>query len=80
MHFIDLIQFSEASICDSIEKKQTLNGHTQTKPNDKIEIKIQMAIRKKPFIVHIGKTEKLKRLACECAEEFKCDITKIRLE
>lgn len=53
---------------------------TATDNKDKIEIKIQTASRKKPFIVYIGKIEKLTKLAYDVAEEFKCDPKKVRLE
>lgn len=47
---------------------------------DKLEIKIQSKNKKKPFIVYIGKEDKLINLAYECAGEFKCDPSKVRLE
>ena len=71
-----------AHINDSLGKSN-LNNNTQSanKPKEgQIEIKIQNAGRKKPFVLYVDKTDKLKRLACEIAEEYKCDITKIRLE
>lgn len=71
-----------AQIHDSMQLgAQNNDKEASNKPKEgQIEIKIQNAARKKPFITYIGKTDKLKRVACECAEEFKCDITKIRLE
>lgn len=54
----------------------------KSKPKNRnfIELQIQSAQRKRPFLVSIDKFEKLKTLFFECAEEFKCDPEKIRLE
>lgn len=64
-------------LSSTVEKNIALSAASN---KDKIEIKIQTANRKKPFMVHIGKTEKFNKLAHECAEEFNCDASKVRLE
>lgn len=71
-----------AHVNDDVEQNAH-NNNTQTanKPKEgQIEVKIQKDGRKRPFIVYVDKTDKLKWVACKCAEEFKCDITKVRLE
>lgn len=52
------------------------------KPRDKdeIELRVQSALRKQPFAVHIRKSDLISNLVFQCAEEFKCDPKKIRLE
>lgn len=66
-------------IDQSVQNNNVRSGASKPKEGQ-IEIKIQIASRKRPFTVYVSKEDKLKRVACECAEEFKCDITKIRLE
>lgn len=73
-----MFDFTEAHLTSAIGKPMSITTATDNK--DKIEIKIQTASRKKPFIVYIGKTEKLTRLAYDVAEEFGCDPKKVRLE
>lgn len=76
--FVCLFVFTEAHLTSAIDKPKSITAAPDNK--DKIEIKIQTANGKKPFIVYIGKTEKLTKLAYDVAEEFGYDPNKVRLE
>lgn len=53
---------------------------TKSKNPDEIELRVQSALRKQPFAVRMRKSDPISNMVFQCAEEFKCDPKKIRLE
>ncbi|XP_031620607.1 uncharacterized protein LOC116339091 [Contarinia nasturtii] len=70
----------QAHITDMASKSKTTAKSLANANAGKMEIKIQSAGRKRPFITYIGSTDQLITLAFACAEEFKCDVNKVLIE
>lgn len=71
----DLFIFIETHLSNAIDKPKGITTDT-----NQIEIKIQSAQQKRPFVVKMGKTDKFNKIALQCAEQFKVDASKIRFE
>lgn len=52
---------------------------SKTRGADQIELKIQSSLWKRPMMITVGKGDALRLLMIKCAEELKCDASKIKL-
>lgn len=52
---------------------------SKTRGADQVELKIQSSLWKRPMMIALGKGDALRLLVIKCAEELKCDASKVKL-